>query len=107
MAKDYDLFKAVFSSFGRLLVRAAHAVARVFSRLSAIGPALRCKRSLYCRRSGIYSYRQLKNDRGALGEYLVYDRLRRYRGRWLFNVYLPKDEEKTEIDEIFICRRGS
>lgn len=49
---------------------------------------------------------ELKKDRGAYGEYLLYDRLRREKGRWLFNLYLPHRGEKTEIDLLLISPAG-
>lgn len=50
------------------------------------------------------------NDKGRYGEYLTYERLKRYEktgGRFLFNVYIPKtEEETTEIDVILVCSKG-
>lgn len=47
---------------------------------------------------------------GRHGEYLSYKQLRRYEkigGKFLFNVYLPKDNgETTEIDVLLICSKG-
>ncbi len=52
---------------------------------------------------------QLMQDKCAYGEYLIEKYLSRFSGekRWLFNVYLPKDEgETTEIDAILIHNSG-
>lgn len=52
----------------------------------------------------------VKEDRGTLGEYLIYKKLKKFekRGaRFLFNVYLPKnDGGTTEIDILMICHQG-
>lgn len=51
-------------------------------------------------------------DKGALGEYYIYDYLKQYEqkgARFLFNVYLPshsKNSDTTEIDVIMIFDKG-
>lgn len=49
-------------------------------------------------------------DVGQYGEYLIYKELKYFEelgGKFLFNVYLPKPNNKTtEIDIIFICQKG-
>lgn len=49
-------------------------------------------------------------NKGRNGEYLTYIGLRKYEktgGKFLFNVYLPKEnEETTEIDVMLICTKG-
>lgn len=49
-------------------------------------------------------------DLGKYGEYLTYKELRSYEtagGRFLFNLYIPKEDgETSEIDVILICRGG-
>lgn len=56
------------------------------------------------------SYFATKNDTGKYGEYLIYRYLQRYEKdgvRFLFNVYIPKEnEETTEIDVIMISPHG-
>lgn len=52
---------------------------------------------------------KVKRDRGLNGEYKIYDKLRDFEGRkrFLFNLYLPKDDgETTEIDVIMIHESG-
>ena len=52
---------------------------------------------------------KVKRDRGLNGEYKIYDALRDFEGRkrFLFNLYLPKDDgETTEIDVIMIHESG-
>lgn len=52
---------------------------------------------------------KVTRDRGLNGEYKIYDALRDFEGRkrFLFNLYLPKDDgETTEIDVIMIHGSG-
>lgn len=55
-------------------------------------------------------YTDVVNDLGMYGEYLIYDYLKDYQntgGKFLFNSYLPKGENKTtEIDVILIHPHG-
>lgn len=55
-------------------------------------------------------YFQMRNDAGKVGEYLIYKTLKSYeneKGKFLFNLYLPKEEdETTEIDVVFISSKG-
>lgn len=50
------------------------------------------------------------SDKGRLGEYMTYKKLKNYEAqgaKFLFNVYIPKEnEETTEIDVLMICRKG-
>ena len=50
------------------------------------------------------------NDKGKYGELLIYDELRPLEGkgaRFIFNAYLPKDEDNTsEVDVIVISKSG-
>lgn len=56
------------------------------------------------------SYFALQRDIGRKGEYLTYLNLRKYEregAKFLFNVYIPKeDEQTTEIDVLMITRKG-
>ena len=56
------------------------------------------------------SYYSTINDTGKYGEYLIYRCLQKYEkdsSRFLFNVYIPKEnEETTEIDVIMISPHG-
>lgn len=58
----------------------------------------------------LYIKLKLNFDIGAKGEYLTYIKLRKYEedgGKFLFNIYLPKGEEKTtEIDVLLIHKTG-
>lgn len=49
-------------------------------------------------------------DKGKLGEYFIYKKLMQYEynnGRFLFNLYIPKENgETTEIDVILITTKG-
>lgn len=55
-------------------------------------------------------YFTLKKDKGKIGEYRIYKKLRsyeRYGGRFLFNCYLRKPNGKTtELDVVFLCSSG-
>jgi hypothetical protein len=55
-------------------------------------------------------YFSLKDDAGKYGEYLIYKDLRHLEGdggKFLFNLYIPKNEyQKTEIDVLLICSGG-
>lgn len=55
-------------------------------------------------------YALLEDDTGKYGEYLIYKYLEHFEnkgGKFLFNLYLPKDDGKTtEIDVILICAKG-
>lgn len=55
-------------------------------------------------------YAHMRNDAGKVGEYLIYKTLKSYEnesGKFLFNLYLPKEEdETTEIDVVFISSKG-
>ena len=96
--KDYDFIKNIFP--GRRKKVRKNPKTR-----AGIGPALRYKRSLFAKSCG-RSYKDLKRDFGAIGEYLTFDALRREKGLWLFNLYLPKKEKQTEIDAVFLSTRG-
>ena len=52
----------------------------------------------------------VRNDKGAFGEYCIYKALKTFEkngAKFLFNVYLPKDnDETTEIDVLMICSHG-
>ena len=56
------------------------------------------------------SYASVKRDPGRRGEYLSYLSLKRFEqngAKFLFNVYIPKDNgETTEIDVLMICSNG-
>ncbi|MBQ9545365.1 MAG: NERD domain-containing protein [Clostridia bacterium] len=56
------------------------------------------------------SFLSVWNDKGRLGEYLIYNYLRSLEkngARFLFNIYLPKTcEETTEIDVLLIHKYG-
>ena len=56
------------------------------------------------------SYRSVKKDLGRYGEYLTYKRLKKFEesgAKFLFNLYIPKDNDKTtEIDVLMISPRG-
>ncbi len=96
------LSKALSSAFGRMRT--------LLRKISGFLPELLCRMryrsSLYRSSCRIAKYSDLKKDRGTYGEFLVYDALRREKGRWLFNLYLPKGEEKTEIDALLLSERG-
>jgi len=56
-------------------------------------------------------YGYMRSDKGRHGEYLTYACLRHFEndgGKFLFNVYLPKNGgfETTEIDIVLICTKG-
>jgi hypothetical protein len=55
-------------------------------------------------------YQSIKYDKGKYGEYLIYERLKRFEangGKFLFNLYIPKPNNgTTEIDLILICPKG-
>ena len=55
-------------------------------------------------------YSSVRNDKGLYGEYLIYEYLEHFTeigAKFLFNVYIPKDNGKTtEIDLLMICSKG-
>lgn len=57
-----------------------------------------------------YSYSALQRDIGRKGEYLTYLELRKYEregAKFLFNVYIPKEDgETTEIDVLMVTKKG-
>lgn len=56
------------------------------------------------------SYLATRFDIGKYGEYLTYKRLKHFEkngGKFLFNLYIPKEgEETTEIDVLLLCPKG-
>lgn len=56
------------------------------------------------------SYSSVKRDKGKYGEFLIYKHLRSFEnncGKFLFNIYIPKDGNKTtEIDLLLVCSKG-
>ena len=56
------------------------------------------------------SYLSVLNDKGKYGEYLLYNNLRPFENdnnKFLFNIYLPKEDNKTtEIDVLLISSKG-
>lgn len=56
------------------------------------------------------SYFAMRSDLGKYGEYLIYKQLKHLEetgGKFLFNLYIPKEnEETTEIDVLLICSKG-
>lgn len=67
------------------------------------------KKETYYKDTGI-SYWSMRKDSGRYGEYLIYNNLKHREGqdgKFLFNLYLPTDSGKTtEIDVVFLCRKG-
>lgn len=55
-------------------------------------------------------YKVMKADSGRYGEYLIYKNLQHREGpdgKFLFNAYIPTGEgNTTEIDVMFLCRKG-
>lgn len=49
---------------------------------------------------------KLIQDKGAYGEYLTYNILRKMGGEILTNLYIPKNNTTTEIDLVFINKTG-
>ena len=56
------------------------------------------------------SYLSVYCDKGKYGEYLIYKSLRSFEdtgGKFLFNIYVPRENNKTtEIDLLIICSKG-
>lgn len=56
------------------------------------------------------SYLSVCHNKGMQGEYLIYECLRSFEnvgGKFLFNLYIPKENNKTtEIDILLICSKG-
>jgi hypothetical protein len=107
MKRDVALFlriyRLILRPFGFLLKKA---VFRTLSGCSTLSARIYYKRSPYFAANPKRSFEELQQNKGAYGEYLLCHRLRREKGRWLFNLYLPGKEEQTEIDALFICKRG-
>ena len=55
-------------------------------------------------------YREMREDSGRYGEYLVYKYLsefERFGAKFLFNAYIPKQNgETSEIDVLMLCTKG-
>lgn len=54
-------------------------------------------------------YFSIKYDKGKYGEYLTYKYLKSFEAdgaRFLFNIYMPKKDETTEIDVLMISQKG-
>ena len=56
-------------------------------------------------------YNEILHNKGTYGEYTTYKQLRPYEtagGKFLFNLYLPKEDGTTsEIDMLFITTKGA
>lgn len=56
------------------------------------------------------AYGTVRGDKGRYGEYLIYKLLKNHEmngAKFLFNVYIPKDDGKTtEIDVLMVCSKG-
>ena len=67
------------------------------------------KRSAYYQVTKL-PYFSVRTDKGRYGEYLTYKYLKHFESKgvkFLFNVYIPKDDgETTEIDVLMISRKG-
>ncbi|MBQ8000413.1 MAG: NERD domain-containing protein [Ruminococcus sp.] len=65
--------------------------------------------SAYYKCTGL-SLQQIYSDAGKTGEFQIYRRMKyleRDGARFLFNVYIPKEDgTTTEIDSLMICRKG-
>lgn len=107
MKGDTALFSRLFR-FGikPILHFLKKAVWKLYKRLLNLGARIYYKRSPYFKEYPTRSFEELKKNKGAYGEYLLCYRLKSEKGRWLFNLYLPGREEQTEIDALFICKRG-
>ncbi len=81
----------------------------VFLFLSILIHSLLYYSSEYFKSTNLF-FLQVLADKGAYGEYLIYQKLRqfeKYGARFLFNCYLPKnDGETSEIDILMIYRSG-
>ena len=67
------------------------------------------KKTTYYKDTG-KGYFEVRGDLGSYGEYLTYKKLRTFEkdgAKFLFNIYLPKDDETTtELDVIMISPKG-
>ena len=55
------------------------------------------------------SYLKMRRDKGRYGEYLTYGQLKfleKDGAKFLFNLYIPKADETTEIDVVMIYSSG-
>ena len=107
MKKDVALFLRLY----RLVIRPLWPLIKkgakwALSWTSQLSARIYYKRSPYYGAFPQRSFDCLKKNKGAYGEYLLCHRLRKEEGKWLFNLYLPGREEQTEIDALFICKRG-
>lgn len=66
------------------------------------------EKSTYFKEKG-YIYAKVENDLGLYGEYLTYDYLKSFEeqgAKFLFNAYIPRDDNTTEIDVMMITSKG-
>ncbi len=107
MKSDTALFSRLWAITARPLL---NFFKKSFKRASngafALGARKYYKRSPYYQQMPDRSFADLKKDKGAYGEYLLCYFLRKEKGRWLYNLYIPGREEATELDALFICSRG-
>ena len=107
MKSDTALFSRLWAITARPVLKF---LKKTFKRIGnwafTLGARIYYKRSPYYQQMPRPSFADLKKDKGAYGEYLLCYRLRREKGRWLYNLYIPGREEVTELDALFICSRG-
>ena len=107
MKSDTALFSRLWAITARPVLKF---LKKTFKRIGngafALGARIYYKKSPYYQQMPHRSFADLKKDKGAYGEYLLCYLLRREKGRWLYNLYIPGREEATELDALFICSRG-
>ncbi len=106
MRDDRRLFKKLFLVFSHSFSRIGIAVRCGIGHLHRLAADFRYRFSVFYKENGKLPLKILKNDFGRYGEYLLYDRLRREKGQWLFNLYLPHGREYTEVDALLLSPAG-
>lgn len=104
-----DIERTIFNSFLKSDLIPFLIIIITFSVVTLIIKTVIYKRTTYYKETGI-SYLKVRTDSGRFGEYLVYKYLsvlEKDGCKFLFNVYLPKENnETTELDVIAICKNA-
>ena len=107
MKGDTALFKRIWTVTGHSFLKfLKRTVKKLEDRIFTLGARAYYKRSPYYMQMPTRSFDDLKRDKGAYGEYLLCYLLRREKGRWLYNLYIPGRDEVTELDALFLSSRG-
>ena len=109
-----DILKAIFSGFSASIQLYSVTDLLILLAFAAVALAI-CWYQYHQYQTSAYrkitanSYLQVRRDTGKLGEYLIYKKLRSMENdgaKFLFNIYVPKEDETTEIDVLMLHQKG-